>query len=588
MPILHWLTRDADLRTAAQVPFRLLTEEPALSHGQGEDGLLVQGDNLQALKALLPFYAGRVKCIYIDPPYNTKSAVSIHFDDNLKHAQWLGMITPRLMLLREFLSENGTIWVSIDDNEGHYLKVVMDEVFGRKNFINHIAVKMKLAAGASGGGEDKRLKKNIEHLLVYSKNSDSAVGFKKFNDYFVETDLMEMIEEMKSAGKSWKYTSIARGWGKPIAHKVLQTGTGEDLQTIKYTGLQRTTINAVCREEGITEREAYRKYFDCVFSDTNAQTSIRTRVIDHYQYLDNEEVIETQYTPKSGREKGRKVSHYYISPTIRRVIWLKDTAEKRVDSIIMREKLGTYWKGFSLNNLTKEGEVEFANSKKPEALIQRILHIATNPGDLVLDSFLGSGTTAAVAHKMGRRWIGVEMGGHARTHCATRLRKVIDGEQGGISKDVGWQGGGGFRFVTLGPRIYDENGVIAPDVRFADLARHVWFTETRRPLDGAPDTPLLGIVTPPPRVAEDTDEPPAPAPDRAVALLFNGILRDRTPQGGNVLTRATLALIREHLPQGFTGVLTVYATACRLSPATLKQQGVQFRQTPYDLNAGVL
>ncbi|WP_229582401.1 hypothetical protein [Paracoccus sp. S-4012] len=191
---------------------------------------------------------------------------------------------------------------------------------------------------------------------------------------------------------------------------------------------------------------------------------------------------------------------------------------------------------------------------------------------------------------MGRRWIGVEMGEHARSHCATRLRRVIEGEQGGISKDVGWQGGGAFRFVTLGPRVYDENGVIAPEVRFADLGRHVWFSETRRPLDGVPDKPLLGIVSPPPRVEVPEDEggAPPPAPDRAVALLFNGILKDRSPQGGNVLTRATLALIREALPQGFTGTLTVYATACRLSPATLKRERVQFRQTPYDLNAGGL
>ena len=242
------------------------------------------------------------------------------------------------------------------------------------------------------------------------------------------------------------------------------------------------------------------------------------------------------------------------------------------------------------------GDENFS-TPKPERLIQRILHIATNPGDLVLDSFLGSGTTAAVAHKMGRAWIGVEMGDHARSHCATRMKKVIEGEQGGISKDVGWQGGGGFRFVTLGPRVYDENGVIAPEVRFADLARHVWFLETRRPLDGTPASPLLGIISPPPRIvapedgdADEGEAPPLPDPtqDRAVALLFNGILRDRTPQGGNVLTRATLALIREDLPPGFAGTLTVYATACRLSADTLKREGVQFRQTPYDLNAGVL
>ena len=189
---------------------------------------------------------------------------------------------------------------------------------------------------------------------------------------------------------------------------------------------------------------------------------------------------------------------------------------------------------------------------------------------------------------MGRRWIGVEMGEHARTHCALRLRKVIEGEQGGISKDAGWQGGGGFRFLTLGPSIYDAEGRIADGVGFADLARHVWFNETRTPLDDTPSTPVLGIVAPPPPSADpDPDAaPPPPAPARAVALLFNGILKDRTPQGGNVLTRATLAVIREALPAGFTGPLTVYAAASRLSPVTLKAEGVSFRQTPYELNAG--
>lgn len=231
---------------------------------------------------------------------------------------------------------------------------------------------------------------------------------------------------------------------------------------------------------------------------------------------------------------------------------------------------------------------ELFDTPKPERLIQRILHIATNPGDLVLDSFLGSGTTAAVAHKMGRRWIGVEMGDHARTHCALRLKKVIEGEQGGISKDTGWQGGGGFRFLTLGPAIYDAEGRIAEGVGFADLARHVWFNETRTPLDDTPTTPVLGLFAPPlPPASADPDAPAPPAaPPRAVALLFNGILKDRTPQGGNILTRTTLALIREHLPAGFSGPLTIYAAANRLSPGTLKAQGVSFRQTPYELNAG--
>ena len=229
---------------------------------------------------------------------------------------------------------------------------------------------------------------------------------------------------------------------------------------------------------------------------------------------------------------------------------------------------------YELKKLFPERAVsDLFTTPKPERLIQRILHIATNPGDLVLDSFLGSGTTAAVAHKMGRRWIGVEMGDHARTHCALRLRKVIEGEQGGISTDVNWQGGGGFRFCTLGQAVFDTTGRIDPAIRFADLARHVWFSETRQPMTDAPTGPLLGVHG-----------------ERAVALLYNGILKDRSAQGGNVLTRAVLGLIREALAStapDFAGDLVIYGAACRLSEATLKDQGILFRQTPYDISARV-
>jgi adenine-specific DNA-methyltransferase len=151
------------------------------------------------------------------------------------------------------------------------------------------------------------------------------------------------------------------------------------------------------------------------------------------------------------------VEHLYISPSIRRVIWLKDAAEKRGNKLIKLEKLGTYWSGFPLNNLTKEGGVQFPNGKKPESLIQRVLELSTNEGDFVLDSFLGSGTTAAVAHKLNRRYVGIELGEHAKTHCLTRLRAVVDGEQGGISRAIGWKGGGGFKFYTLAPSLLNED-----------------------------------------------------------------------------------------------------------------------------------
>lgn len=216
------------------------------------------------------------------------------------------------------------------------------------------------------------------------------------------------------------------------------------------------------------------------------------------------------------------------------------------------------------------GETPFSTSK-PERLIQRILHISTNPGDLILDSFLGSGTTAAVAHKMGRRYIGIEMGEHAVTHCVPRLRKVIDGEQGGISKSVGWQGGGGFRFYRLGPPVFDEEGQIRADIRFLVLAAHVWFSETGHPWNGGGDSPFLGLHD-----------------GHAYALLYNGILGDKRPNGGNVLTRATLAVIREEIERKharFNGPLTVYGEQSRLASATLERTGITFKQRPYDVKA---
>ncbi|MEO7954690.1 MAG: site-specific DNA-methyltransferase, partial [Polaromonas sp.] len=233
---------------------------------------------------------------------------------------------------------------------------------------------------------------------------------------------------------------------------------------------------------------------------------------------------------------------------------------------------------------------------KPERLIQRIVHIATNPGDLVLDSFLGSGTTAAVAHKMGRRWIGIEMGEHAATHCLPRLQKVIDGEQGGISKAVNWLGGGGFRFMTLGAPVFDEHGRIHPDVRFATLAAFIWQQETgaawNAASSGQAGTPYLGT-----HYQLDSAENPLDMDESPISLiktakfacylLFNGILGDKRPASGNVLTRDVLdALLTLHATTHAPAApLIVYGEACRLGPERLKQAKVSFRHIPYDVKA---
>jgi len=206
-------------------------------------------------------------------------------------------------------------------------------------------------------------------------------------------------------------------------------------------------------------------------------------------------------------------------------------------------------------------DADIFDTPKPERLIKRVLELATQEGDLVLDSFLGSGTTAAVAHKMNRRYIGIELGEHAKTHCAVRLQKVIEGEQGGISKAVNWQGGGGFKFYTLGAELFTKEGDIHPEVTFADLAAYLWFFETRTPWQAEGDTPLLGIHN-----------------GTAYYLLYNGILKDKTVASGNVLAATTLRYLPPH-----EGKKVVYALGCRLSPSTLASYDIHYRHVPYQV-----
>ena len=207
------------------------------------------------------------------------------------------------------------------------------------------------------------------------------------------------------------------------------------------------------------------------------------------------------------------------------------------------------------------------STPKPEKLLQRIIGIASNEGEYVLDAFLGSGTTCAVAHKMKRRWLGIELGDHAETHCAPRMKKVVEGEQGGISKAAEWKGGGGFGFYRLGGDVFGPDGTIAPGIKFAPLAAHIWFAETGAPMDGVATTPFLGAY------------------DRTgIALLYNGILGDKSVAGGNVLTRTTLGIIRDAAGD-FDRPLIVYGEASRIGPEALKREGITFKQTPYDVKA---
>jgi adenine-specific DNA-methyltransferase len=508
MPTLRWLTRDEDVRAAEKVPYRLLEEVPELGHGDRDAGnMLIQGDNLDALKALLPYYAGRVKCIYIDPPYNTRSAFE-HYDDNLEHSRWLAMMWPRLELLRELLAEDGSIWVSIDDNEGHYLKVIMDEVFGRGSFVANVIWRKNYAPKSSA----KHFSVDHDYITVFAKNGDL-----------------------------WVPNPMPRS----------------DKQDKAYKNPDQDPRGA-WRPNNLAARNYYSK-------GTYSIECPSGRVISG---------------PPAGSYWRVSEEKFWELNRQGRIWWGKDGSNVPAPKIFLSEvKQGvvpqTYWDFVEVGH-TQDAKKEVVElfgqdvfaTPKPEKLLKRILEVATKPGDLVIDSFLGSGTTAAVAQKMGRRYIGIEMGDHAATHCAPRLKKVAEGEQGGISEALNWQGGGGFRFYRLGAAVFDEEGRINPNIRFRTLAAHIWFAETGIPW-AAPRSasPFLGAHK-----------------GQGYALLYNGILGDKSTSGGNVLTRKTLAVIRA--AQGkFAGPITIYGERTALSEATLREENITFRQTPYDVRA---
>ncbi|WP_312967220.1 site-specific DNA-methyltransferase [Acinetobacter gerneri] len=415
-------------------------------NGNLQQNLLIKGNNLLALYSLREKLAGKVKLIYIDPPYNTESD-SFTYNDSFNHSSWLTFMKNRLEVARDLLKEEGVIFVQCDDNEQAYLKVLMDEIFGRSNFLNQISVKMKQTSGASGGGEDKKLKKNIEYIIIYTKNMDGDSGFKKFNEVYDEEDLFTVIKQMRDEGKSWKYTRVIKSLGTRKLLKTIHDGSGQPIDLYTHENVVIEPISKISKEENISEEECYLKYFDFIFRDTNAQSSIRTRVMDaiNSEY----DFVSIDYTPISGKSKGKKTTLYYKGNNCDLIAWLKDVAVKKNGQLIKLEKLGTYWDGFPLNNLTKEGDVLFPNGKKPEQLLKKIIELATDEGDIVLDYHLGSGTTCAVAHKMNRRWIGIEQMNYIEDITLKRLTKVIDGEQSGISKAVNWQGGGSFVYFEL-------------------------------------------------------------------------------------------------------------------------------------------
>ncbi|MCI8310543.1 MAG: site-specific DNA-methyltransferase, partial [Clostridia bacterium] len=357
------------------------------------NNLLIEGDNFHGLSVLSYTHNECVDVIYIDPPYNTENKDFMYNDkfidpeDGYRHSKWLNFMEKRLKLARKLLKENGMIFISIDDNELFQLKLLCDKIFGEKNYVNTISINAKVSAGASGGGEDKKLKKNIEYVLFYCKKFDSM----QLNAIYKEAELMEYIKKMSDDKKSFKYTSVLYKIDNIKEIGTIKDGSGDDIKLSKVNSYEIKSVKQVAKIENISEEEVYNKYFDRIMTTTNAQTSIRTRV---WNATGNKnEMYIASYIPKSGKNKGQKTELIFMGKQKVLVIWLKDTCLLKKGKIYKKEKIGTYWDGFSWINVTKEGAIKFDNGKKPIKMIKQLISLHPNKNALVLDFFAGSGST---------------------------------------------------------------------------------------------------------------------------------------------------------------------------------------------------
>ena len=387
------------------------------------DNRLIFGDNLLALKALEQEFSGKVKCVFIDPPYNTGSAF-IHYDDGLEHSIWLGLMRDRLEVIRRLLSEDGSLWITIDDNEAHYLKVLCDEVFGRPNFVSTVIWEKS----DSPKMDSRYFSSRHDFVLVYARSIDSL-------------RLARLRDDGDEATKHYNKTEAdgRRYYTKPLR----AMGSGDDTRDARPT-----------------------LYFSIPAPDGTPVFPKRQDGVDGRWRWGQERVQRDADKLEWVRSKNGWSLYYKI--------YAEEGKQRPPETIWPHNEVGS--------NRTSKAEVKALidqlsqfDTPKPEALMGRILELATAPGDIVLDSFAGSGTTGAVAHKMGRRWIMVELGEHCHTHIIPRLRKVIDGEdQGGMSKVIDWQGGGGFRYYKLAPSLIVNdrwgNPVVNPEYNAAHLA----------------------------------------------------------------------------------------------------------------------
>ena len=385
------------------------------------ENLFIEGDNLDALKLLQETYLSKVKLIYIDPPYNTgndfiykdkfaESTEEYHLESGQKdeegnrlvantdsngrfHSDWLSMMYPRLKLARNLLKDDGVIFISIDDHEVSNLKRMCDEIFGEENFVNIISAKMKNIAGASGGGEDKRLRKNIEFILVYVKDYSLFESFIKVYNF---TPMEKLLDFYRRENISWKYTSVLTNPGEKKYLKSTLDGDGNEIKIYKRVNPEFSSISKIKSQEGLSEACAYLNYRESIFTTAMPQSSIRDRVVSAVENEEKYELYSIEYTPKTGKNKGRLYEQFYKGEQLRLLSWFKDVSEVRGDVVYKKDLVGTLWDKIDLNNLTREGDVKFDNGKKPLGLIQKLVSMVSDVAnnDIILDFFAGSATTA--------------------------------------------------------------------------------------------------------------------------------------------------------------------------------------------------
>ena len=423
---------------------RILIEDKSKSYGDPNiENMLIHGDNLLALKALENDYSGKIQCIYVDPPFNTGQAFDF-YDDDLEHSIWLDLIYKRIKILYGLLKEDGLFWIHLDDVEVHYCKIMLDEIFNRSNFVSHITYERSAVAGLGQGGY---LVNTTEHILLYKK----SILPEKENLSYAELGL-NIIK---------RYNHYVSNFGtRKLVKEFVAKSNGEKVKIYEHSDVEIETIslkNITEREEEI--RQQFVKHIDTLFRGNRVQKENEFQN-DIIAGMEKGKFYSVDYVPSRGKYRDQETTLYYSNCEL--LSWLKDTSSVEDGRITKSQKMTTLWKHGEIPkaDIANEGVVYFPRSKKPEQVLKRIIEMSTKEGDYVLDSFLGSGTTAATAHKMGRKWIGIEMGEHAYSHCQKRLCNVIDGEQTGISKSVNWHGGGGFKFYELAEPLLVKNKVL--------------------------------------------------------------------------------------------------------------------------------